>query len=286
MSSVDWQSLNWNGFNVQVYKFILWIIIWSRVLRDQVQVFVSLKCLCALSWTLCLRLKSPLACSPRKALAPWAWGWHCGKNRRLSSRMQLFWRTRTALLFLSWNFSTTALGGGQQANEAGPWHPPRVPHSPATSLFDATSGQYKFISRLCIIPKFPQAWFAILMLITENDSFRLNHMELPFLQVYSGRRRRQWHPLQYFCLENPMDGGAWWAAVHGVARVGHYWATSLSLFTFMHWRRKWQPTPVFLPGETQGWGSLVGCRLWGRTESDTTEATQQQQQHSGRMSAI
>ena len=60
-------------------------------------------------------------------------------------------------------------------------------------------------------------------------------------------------PLQYFCLENPMDGGAWWAAAHGVTRVGHDWATSLSLFTFMHWRRKWQPTPVFLPGESQGW---------------------------------
>ena len=44
------------------------------------------------------------------------------------------------------------------------------------------------------------------------------------------------------------------------------------------WRRKWQPTPVFLPGESQGLGSLVGCRLQGRTESDTTEATQQQQQ--------
>jgi len=46
-----------------------------------------------------------------------------------------------------------------------------------------------------------------------------------------------------------------------------------SLFTFMHWRRKWQATPVFLPGESQGRGSLVGCRLWGCTESDTTEAT-------------
>ena len=52
----------------------------------------------------------------------------------------------------------------------------------------------------------------------------------------------------------------------GSLRVGHDWATSLSLFTFMHWRRKWQPTPVFLPGESQGWGSLVGCRLWGRTD--------------------
>ena len=47
--------------------------------------------------------------------------------------------------------------------------------------------------------------------------------------------------------------------------------TSLSLFTFMHWRRKWQPTPMFLPGESQGQGSLVGCHPWGRTESDTTE---------------
>ena len=44
-------------------------------------------------------------------------------------------------------------------------------------------------------------------------------------------------------------------------------------FTFMHWRRKWQPTPVFLPGESQGQGSLVGCHLWDHTESDTTEAT-------------
>jgi hypothetical protein len=53
----------------------------------------------------------------------------------------------------------------------------------------------------------------------------------------------------------------------GSLRVGYNCVTSLSLFTFRHWRRKWQPTPVFLPGESQGRGSLVGCRLWGRTES-------------------
>ena len=47
-------------------------------------------------------------------------------------------------------------------------------------------------------------------------------------------------------------------------------------FHFCLWRRKWQPTPVFLPGESRGWGSRVGCRLWGRTESDMTEVTQQQ----------
>ena len=45
-------------------------------------------------------------------------------------------------------------------------------------------------------------------------------------------------------------------------RVGQDWATSLSLSTFMHWRSKWQPTPVFLLGESQGRGSLVGCHLW------------------------
>ena len=59
----------------------------------------------------------------------------------------------------------------------------------------------------------------------------------------------------------------------GSLRVGQDLATSLSLFTFLHWRRKWQPTPVFLPGESQGRGSVVGCHLWGHTESDTTEAT-------------
>ena len=70
-----------------------------------------------------------------------------------------------------------------------------------------------------------------------------------------------------------------WLQSAGSIRVGHDLATSLSLFTFLHWRRKWQPTPVFLPGESQGRGSLVGCCLRGRTESDMTEATQQQQQH-------
>ena len=88
-------------------------------------------------------------------------------------------------------------------------------------------------------------------------------------------RRRQWHPTPVlFCLENPMDGGAWWAVVHGVPKS----RTRLSdfTFTFLHWRRKWQPTPVLLPGKSQERGSLVGCRLWGRTESDMTEVTSQQ----------
>ena len=59
----------------------------------------------------------------------------------------------------------------------------------------------------------------------------------------------------------------------GSLGVGHDRVTSLSLFTFTHWRRKWQPTPVFLPGESQGWENLMGCHLWGHTELDTTEVT-------------
>ena len=59
----------------------------------------------------------------------------------------------------------------------------------------------------------------------------------------------------------------------GSRRVKHDWGTSFSLFILLHWRRKWQPTPVFLSRESQGQWSLVGCHLWGRTESDMTEVT-------------
>ena len=86
-------------------------------------------------------------------------------------------------------------------------------------------------------------------------------------------------PLQYLYLENPWTEEPGGLQSMGSLRVRHDWATSLSLFTFMHWRRKWQPTPVFLPGESQGRWSLVGCHLWGLTELDTTEMTEQQQQH-------
>ena len=81
------------------------------------------------------------------------------------------------------------------------------------------------------------------------------------------------NPLQYSCLENPWTEEPGRLQSMGSLRVRHDWTTSLSLFTFMHWRRKWQPTPVLLPGESQGQRRLVGCHLWGRTESNMTEAT-------------
>ena len=85
--------------------------------------------------------------------------------------------------------------------------------------------------------------------------------------------RRKCNPLQCSCLENPRDGRAWWAALYGVSQS---W-TQLNDFSFtFHFHaleKKWQPTPVFLPGESQGWRSLVGCHLWGHTESDRTDVT-------------
>ena len=65
----------------------------------------------------------------------------------------------------------------------------------------------------------------------------------------------------------------------GSLRVGHDQVTSYFHFPLSCiGEGNGNPTPVILPGESQGQGSLVGCRLWGRTESDATEATQQQQQ--------
>ena len=80
-------------------------------------------------------------------------------------------------------------------------------------------------------------------------------------------------PLQYSCLENPMDGGAWCAAVHGVSRS----RTRLSDFTFtfhFHALEKDMAThSSVLVCRIPGTGEPVGCRLWGRTESDTTDVT-------------
>ena len=102
----------------------------------------------------------------------------------------------------------------------------------------------------------------------------------------SHRVGHDWSNLAHFTLEKAMAPHsstlAWkipWTEEPGrlqsmgSLRVRHDWATSLWLSTSMHWRRKWQPTPVFLLGESHGQRSLVGCRLWGHTESDTTEVT-------------
>ena len=79
-------------------------------------------------------------------------------------------------------------------------------------------------------------------------------------------------PLQYSCLENPMDGGAWWAAVHGVARSQTRLSDFTLTFHFHALEEEMATHSSVLAWRIPGRG-LVGCRLWGRTESDTTEAT-------------
>ena len=112
------------------------------------------------------------------------------------------------------------------------------------------------------------------------------------------------NPLQCSCLENPRDGRARWAAVHGVAQsrtrlkrlsssssssssmsfIGFlWWCSGICLQCRRHrfdpwvrkipWRRKWQPTQVFLLGKSHGQMNLAGYSPWGHKESDTTEHT-------------
>ena len=80
-------------------------------------------------------------------------------------------------------------------------------------------------------------------------------------------------PLQYSCLENPMDGGAWWAAVHGVAKSQTRLSDCTFTFHFHALEKEMATHSSVLAWRIPGMGSLLGCRLWGHAESDTTEAT-------------
>ena len=121
---------------------------------------------------------------------------------------------------------------------------------------------------------FPLRWTGLISLLSKGLSRVFSNTTVPNHQFFSAQ-----HSLEK-AMATHSSTLAWkipWTAEPGGLQsmgslgVGHNWTTSLSLFPFRHWRRKWQPTPVFLPGESQGRGSLVGCRLWGQTESDTTE---------------
>ena len=108
---------------------------------------------------------------------------------------------------------------------------------------------------------------------SENSTGEKNHIRLNLKSTRQAREKAMAPHSSTLAWKIPWMEEPGRLQSMGSRRVGHDWATSLSLFIFMHWERKWHPTPVFLPGESQGRGSLVGCRLWGRTESDTTEVT-------------
>ena len=105
--------------------------------------------------------------------------------------------------------------------------------------------------------------FILLVNINWNNRCCLFLLELCQLQPLVGYREKAMAPhSSTLAWEIPWTEEPGRLQSMGSLRVGHDWVTSLSLFTFMPWRRKWQPTPVFLPGESQGQRSLLGCHLW------------------------
>ena len=90
---------------------------------------------------------------------------------------------------------------------------------------------------------------------------------------HGSSRRRQWHLAPVLLPGESMDGWAWWAAVHGVARSQTWLSDFTFTFLFHVLEREMATHSNILAWRIPGMGSLVGCRLWGRTESDTTEAT-------------
>ena len=103
-------------------------------------------------------------------------------------------------------------------------------------LDDITDSMDVSLSELQEMVMDREAWRAAIHGVTKSQTWLSDWTEL---NLYSGEGNG--HPLQYSCLENPMNGRAWQAAVHGVAKSRHNWAASYSLFTFMHWRGNGTP---------------------------------------------
>ena len=169
------------------------------------------------------------------------WSWHL-ENQLTGHRIVLFKNPVCDRCsdMAGWFFKITSDCLSLSPQEAKPWEEARPPS--LLSLF--------------------ANWTCTKLDIKSSTGFK--RLFESFMLLYPSLQRRQWHPLQCSCLENPMDRGAWWAAVHGVAKS----RTRLSGFTFtFHFHaleKEMATSPVFLPGESQEWGSLVACRLWGR----------------------
>ena len=129
---------------------------------------------------------------------------------------------------------------------------------------------YTAIYKPCMSPSFTEN---VSVLLLHSLTSYLHNLILGYINVQADKEKAMAAHSSALAWQIPWTEEPGRLQSMGSLGVGHDWATSLSLFTFMHWRRKWQPTPVFLPGESWGQGSLVGYLLWGRTEPDTTEAT-------------
>ena len=103
--------------------------------------------------------------------------------------------------------------------------------------------------------------------LEESDTTERLHFHFSLSCIGEGNG----NSFQCSCLENPRDGGAWWAAVYGVAQSQTRLKRLSSSSKRVCRRRPWHSTPVLLSGKSHGRRSLVGCSPWGRQESDTTE---------------
>jgi len=130
------------------------------------------------------------------------------------------------------------------------------------------SHDYTYIISLFSLPPLPPSYpsrssqntrLGILCYIATSHQISISHTV-----VGEGKG----NPFQYSCLENPMDGGAWYAAVPGVTKSRTRLSDFTFTFTFMHGRRQWQPTPVFLPGESRDGGAWWAA-VYGVTQSWT-----------------
>ena len=122
-----------------------------------------------------------------------------------------------------------------------------------------------------VLPMNIQDWFPLgLIGLISLQSKKL----LSLFQQHSSKASILWHSVFFTVqLSHPYVTTGKTIALTRQTFISKGMSLLFNMLSRLVRRRKWQPTPVFLPGKSQGRGSLVGCRLWGRTESDTTEAT-------------
>ena len=148
--------------------------------------------------------------------------------------------------------------------------PPTVSGSPGTHQVLCTAPSSEDTAPHVVL-SLKNAWFPLLS-HSLSSSFTLPLLLLIFVSFHSWRNIlcginiSPKGALIYHCVM-----GSWQLRFHSTRLF--CWPLFIRPLVGPCWRRQWQPTPVLLPGKSHGWRSLVGCSPWGRTESDTTEAT-------------
>ena len=148
---------------------------------------------------------------------------------------------------------------------------PLSPPSPPT--FNLSSASRSFpMSLLCI--RWPKYWSFSFSISPSNEYSRLISFRIDWFDLLAVQGT-----LKSLLQHHSSKVSILWSSAFFIVQLSHTYMTTSKTIALLIWtfvskvRRQWQPTPVFLLGGSQGRGSLVGCCLWGRTESDTTEVT-------------